>query len=273
GAGELIDVDRLGEIAVESRLTEALPVALHRLCRDGEHRDRGGAPVHPQPAQRLRAVHVRQADVHQHQRRTVLGRQRQRLAAGRCLQRPISGRLKHVPKQLHVPCVVLDHEDLVASHRYAGGPGRVNTNVLPFPGSLSTQIRPPCSSTRRFESASPSPVPSPCSLPAAACWNSSKIRAWSAGAIPGPVSATETRTSPSTRAALTSTAPPGGVNLTAFQSRLRTTCLTRRSSPVTMSSPGADASETRTLPLLACSPTTTSSRSSAAGSEKGATSS
>ena len=46
--------------------------------------------------------------------------------------------------------------------------GRVKKNVLPFPGSLSTQIRPPCRSTMRFTTASPTPVPSyslrPCSL-------------------------------------------------------------------------------------------------------------
>ena len=40
------------------------------------------------------------------------------------------------------------------------GAGSVNTKVLPFPRSLSTQIRPPCSSTRRFDSANPRPVPS-----------------------------------------------------------------------------------------------------------------
>ena len=64
--------------------------------------------------------------------------------------------------------------------------GSVNTNVLPWPSSLSTQIRPPCSSTSRFESARPRPVPSRCSTPASVCWNSSKIRSWSSGAMPGP---------------------------------------------------------------------------------------
>ena len=77
--------------------------------------------------------------------------------------------------------------------------GSVNTNVLPLPSSLSTQIRPPCSSTSRFDSARPRPVPSRCSAPASVCWNSSKMRSWSSGAMPGPVSATETRTSPLTR--------------------------------------------------------------------------
>src|SRR5215475_9121829 len=38
--------------------------------------------------------------------------------------------------------------------------GNVNANVDPLPTSLRTQMRPPCISTNRFVSASPSPVPS-----------------------------------------------------------------------------------------------------------------
>src|SRR5439155_14979698 len=38
--------------------------------------------------------------------------------------------------------------------------GKANVKVLPTPSSLSTQIRPPCSSTSFLVSASPSPVPS-----------------------------------------------------------------------------------------------------------------
>src|SRR5439155_18774700 len=83
--------------------------------------------------------------------------------------------------------------------------GSVNVKVLPLPGSLSTQIRPPCSSTKRFANDRPSPVPSrersDCRR---ACWNSSKIRTWSSGEIPIPVSFTVTTMSPSARAALTS---------------------------------------------------------------------
>ena len=41
---------------------------------------------------------------------------------------------------------------------------------------------------------SPRPVPSRCPTPPPICWNSSKIRSWSSGAIPGPVSVTETCT-------------------------------------------------------------------------------
>src|SRR5260221_13636662 len=37
--------------------------------------------------------------------------------------------------------------------------GNVTVNVLPFPGSLSTTIEPPCSSTNFFTNGRPSPVP------------------------------------------------------------------------------------------------------------------
>ena len=37
--------------------------------------------------------------------------------------------------------------------------GSVNVNVEPWPGSDSTQIRPPCISMMRFDMASPKPVP------------------------------------------------------------------------------------------------------------------
>ena len=147
----------------------------------------------------------------------------------------MAGRQEDVPKQLHALLVVLHHEDLRDWHRYAPLAGSVKTNVLPLPSSLSTQILPPCSSTSRFESARPRPVPSPRSIPASVCWNSSKTRLRSSAAMPGPVSATETLTSPLARVARTSTAPPAGVNFTAFESRLKITCLMRRSSPETTS--------------------------------------
>ena len=41
----------------------------------------------------------------------------------------------------------------------AAGSGSSTENVLPTPGSLSTQMRPPINSTRRAEMVKPSPVP------------------------------------------------------------------------------------------------------------------
>ena len=158
--------------------------------------------------------------------------------AGRRLERAVPGRLQDVAEQLHARLVVLDDEDLLAGHGYAGLAGSVNTNVLPLPSSLSTQIRPPWSSTSRFESARPSPVPSRCATPASPCWNSSKIRSRSsrrdAGAGIGhrdPHLAVDLR-----RAHVD--APPAGVNFTAFESRLKITCRIRRSSPSTTSTSG-----------------------------------
>ena len=52
----------------------------------------------------------------------------------------------------------------------------MNVKALPSPSRLSTQRRPPCSSTIRFESVSPSPVPSePAEWPLRPCSNDSKI--------------------------------------------------------------------------------------------------
>src|SRR3970282_205387 len=47
----------------------------------------------------------------------------------------------------------------VAKRLICGSIGKVKKNSLPFPGSLSTQIFPPCISTSFFEIDSPSPAP------------------------------------------------------------------------------------------------------------------
>ena len=122
------------------------------------------------------AVDVREPHVHQHECRPVLGGELDRTPARRRLERSVARRTEDVTEELHALLVVLHHEDLLARHAYAVPVGSVNTNVLPSPILLSTQIRPPWSSTSRLESASPSPVPSRCSMPASACRNSSKIR-------------------------------------------------------------------------------------------------
>jgi hypothetical protein len=76
------------------------------------------------------------------------------------------------------------------------------------------------------------PEASPALLPGelSACWNSSKIFAWSASEIPGPVSATETTKAPSATATSTRTSP-ASVNLTALPARFRSTWVSRRESP------------------------------------------
>src|SRR5713226_4101826 len=100
-----------------------------------------------------------------------------------------------------------------------GRNGMLNVNVEPAPAWLFTQIRPPWSSTNFRERASPSPVPSCLTVLAPTCRNSSNTASWSSGAMPTPVSLTDTSTDPSTGTARTSIRPPSGVNLIAFDNK------------------------------------------------------
>ncbi len=126
--------------------------------------------------ERLHAVEIRELDVHEHEVRGVFGCHVDGLAPRRRLERSISRCDQDVAEQLHVLLVVLDDEDPLAGHDVVSFAGNAKVKVLPRPSSLSSQIRPPWSSTSRFESARPSPVPSRCAIPASVCWNSSKIR-------------------------------------------------------------------------------------------------
>src|SRR3712207_7182822 len=46
--GELPDVDRLHQVAVEAGVEEPLPIVLHREGREGHHRDRRRARLGPE---------------------------------------------------------------------------------------------------------------------------------------------------------------------------------------------------------------------------------
>ena len=100
--------------------------------------------------------------------------------------------------------------------------GSFRSNRLPAPGSLSSSIRPPSATASSRAIASPSPVPPP-----SRDQNGRKIRSWSAGLIPGPVSATETETVPFAAASASSIRPPSGVQRNALFSRLETIWKTR----------------------------------------------
>ena len=85
---------------------------------------------------------------------------------------------------------------------------------------------------------SPRPVPSTLRADLVPCWKESKIRSWSAGAIPTPVSETVTSRLSGSRVAATTTLPPSAVNFTALLRRLSSTCLKRSSSALSSPSPG-----------------------------------
>src|SRR5581483_8754381 len=250
---ELTHADRLSQIAVEAVAEESFLVAEHRRRRERDDRDLRRPLVVLQLAQRFGAVHVRHPNVHQHEVGQVLDRRRDSFDPAVRLQRPEARELQHVARELPVLRVVVDDQDQLLRHRYAAClSGSVNRNVLPAPTAVSTHSRPPCSSTNLRDNGRPRPVPSrrvvcPCS-------NSSKISSTSSGGMPAPVSATATSTAPSVNRADTSIRPSGGVNLIAFESRLKTTWRTRRSSASTVISSGSTVRPTAIRPRVARSP-------------------
>ncbi len=110
-------------------------------------------------------------------------------------------------------------------------------------------------------------MPSSLAAPRPPCWKDSKIFSWSSGAIPMPVSDTDTSSSPCSLLATTPMAPPAGVNFTALPTRLTTTCLNRSSSDST-SPTSSPTSRVSSMPLrLARSRTTERAYSSEVGTE------
>jgi len=124
--------------------------------------------------------------------------------------------------------------------------GSDTTNSLPRPTpSLVADTRPPCSSTRRCTSVSPSPrPPRERASGASARMNSSKTWRNISGAMPIPVSRTRITPSPPSRATVISTRPPAGVYLSALSSRLNTICSRRVPSPNTSTGSAWTESET-----------------------------
>ena len=134
--------------------------------------------------------------------------QRERLRGQLDRDRLHSPRPRVPGDDLAVRRVVVDDEDPLAGEvrearrrarsssaprprRRAARCGRSN----PSPGSLSTEIVPPISSTRRFEIASPSPVPPKRRVVEASTWLN-EVNSWSirSGGIPIPVSRTASST-------------------------------------------------------------------------------
>ena len=125
--------------------------------------------------------------------------------------------------------------------------GSVKWNVAPWPGSLSSHIRPPISVTRRDAIESPRPVPPNCRvIDPSACVNASKIACCFSRGMPMPVSAT--RTCSTTSASRCSSMPtctatePSRVNFTALPIRLVMIWPSRPPSPTSRSGSAGDTS-------------------------------
>ena len=155
--------DRLREVAVEAGRQEALAVSLHRLRGQGEHRQRWRSARRPAAGRAPRRRRCPGAGCP-----SARGRASARAPARR-RSRPSWPRGCGSPRAWSTSQNSFMFRSLSSTTRICAPviarpapAGSVNSNVLPLPTSLSHQIRPPCISTKRFDSASPRPVPSRC---------------------------------------------------------------------------------------------------------------
>src|SRR6266404_887260 len=234
-------VDRLGEIVIAAGGTRLGLVARQRIGSDGDHRNGFQRRIGLDAPRRLVAVHHRHLDVHQDQVGLVLGRLCNALDAVMCFDHVVAGHAQKIAQDLAIVFGVFDNEYLLAHAASSIGAALIGTETLkvePEPSSDSTEMRPPCSSTMRREIDRPSPVPPFLRvLVLSTCWNSSKILAWSAGAMPGPESTTDmSKRSPFCAARIST--PPWSVNLMALPTRFSRTWVSRRASALPTGRPG-----------------------------------
>src|SRR6185436_5437376 len=193
---------------------KALAVAGHRRRRERDHRHHG--VVLADLVQQQHAAATRDVDVEQHRVELHRIQLRAAIAHARRTQHVVTAQHEQLEHEPTAPQVIFHNED--TRHQATG---ILTVKVVPTPSSLSTSIVPPCISTSRLVSASPSPVP-PGRSPegSVSCSNARYSRDRSAGAIPIPVSITAIDTRSSSRRARTRTMPPRSVNFTAFEIRL-----------------------------------------------------
>ena len=132
--------------------------------------------------------------------------------------------------------------------------GTAKENTLPLPTPLSTEMRPPISSTSRFEIVSPRPEPPYLRVvDESACVNRSNTAPNFSPGMPMPVSEIVNRTTPEAESAsgvTRSATSPDSVNLIALPSRLSSTCRSRVGSPTRSRGTSGAISHTRARPFL-----------------------
>src|SRR4029450_1413086 len=168
-----------------------------------------GPGIALQASRGLPAVHHRQRQVHHDDVREEGRRLRERLLPVLGLRGPKAGE----PQEQDVDGPVVrhvvhdEHERpalgaagragrsfrlaRLLSHQRNAPTGMIRVNVEPSRTLLSTVIWPPSTDARRWQMARPRPVPPPSRADVESAWeNASKMRPWSSGAMPMPVSAT-----------------------------------------------------------------------------------
>src|SRR6516225_413222 len=181
---QLHEPERLRHVVVRAELQADHLVDL--LAPGGQHEDRHAAPLGAKSLADLHAAELREHHVQDDDVGGVLARGRKpRLAVPRerdlvpFVREAVAERGRHRG-------VVLDEEH--PGHQAALlETGRRMVNVLPFPGSLSTEISPPCATTMWCTIDKPRPLPlTSWTRPVPTRWKRSKTRLCSSEAIPTP---------------------------------------------------------------------------------------
>src|SRR5262249_15309342 len=243
GVEELPRAVGLGEIGGGARVHGLLVVAREGEGGDDDDGDLGGLRLRPDRPRGVETGQLGKLHVHDdHVRLVAPSRRHPRLSVVRL--EPVIGLAgEEIAHDLPAELVVLQEEALLlaraASRAAATRRGTAKEKVDPRPGSLTTQMRPPWSSTKVLVMLSPRPVPPNSRLMLASTWrNSPKMwSSWSAG-MPMPVSDTLYTTSfPSSRAGMVTC--PCLVNLSALPTRLVRHWVMRLPSPWATGKSGA----------------------------------
>src|SRR6185437_6960833 len=244
---EALVIDRLGDVDVASEVVAFLD--LDAVVRRGQHDDWNPLEmlVGLEPSQDVEACHVRQIEVQQDQQGRVRHSSGTATLRENVVERagPIGemhdriadpGPAHVLLDQPRVAGIVLDqqngdgnpvHAATLLDRRFAGcgtGPGKRTRKTVPWSSTDSHSILPPSRRTSALTCASPMPSPGTDWSPARR--NSSKIRSWSLGATPRPLSSTSnTANLPSIRPPIRITpGRPGLRYLRALSSRLPKIC-------------------------------------------------
>src|SRR5262247_3270008 len=180
GVEELARAVGLGKVGRGARVHGLLVVSREGEGGDDDDRNLRRLRLRPNGSRRVETGELGELDVHDdHVRLVAPGRGHASLAVMR-LEQVVGLAGEEVAHDLPVELVVLDEEDLLVAHlasvASATHRGTAKEKVEPRPGSLSTQMRPPWSSTKVLVMLKPSPVPPNSRLMLASSWrNSPKI--------------------------------------------------------------------------------------------------
>src|SRR3569623_283966 len=192
----------------------------------GAHDDRHVGPIRDDALAQREPVHRAHVEVRDDD--VVTARERAiECLVRRCRPRHFEPALRQAAlEHLAQRAVVVDDQDLGSRH-LSPTPGKQTVNVDPLPTSLTTRMRPRCSSIIPWLTARPSPVPAPTGF---VVKNGSNTCESASLGMPQPWSITSMWTSPATRDNARMSSLPGEDAWIAWIARLTMTCWIRDAS-------------------------------------------